>query len=1544
MTRIVALFGLLALLGMAALAQDPASEAPATEGDNGFILNFIQTRISRPGRQIRLYGVEGALSSRARVASLTVADDRGVWLELTGVEIDWRRVALLRRRVEINRLAAESVSVLRRPEPSPPTLADRLPELDAQPFSLPELPVSVRVAALELPRVELAAPVLGQAATLGATGAADLARGELDASLDVRRLDGAGGELTLALDFSNATQALDIALRLAEPEGGVVATLLDIEGRPAIDLSLRGAGPLDALDVDFAFDAGGARVATGKAELRGTPDGLGFAVDLGGELTPVVPAPYRAFFAGETTVAVAGVKLAAGGLRLDRLALRGAELELTGALETAADGFPRNLTLSGRLGHPLGPAVLLPVPGAATRVNSAVLDLAYGQGQRWTGAVTLDRLAAGEIEVEDLTLTLGGLAENLDDPARRNLTVAIEGVATGVGSQNPDIAAALGTRIELFVDAELPPGGPLRIRRAQATGNGASLFAAGDLRGTAFDGRLALRLADLAPASGVAGRHLAGAVALRLDGSVDPLSGAFDLALEGTADDLRLGVPPLDGLFAGATTLGGRVARDAEGFRTDGFRLANPQLELTSSGRITRGVADLVVDGRLTDLAALDPRAQGALTVTARATGTGRPFALRLVAVVPEGRLLDRRLAGARLGFDGEVNGVDVRGALRGGATLGDQPVALTADLELDGPSRALRDLAVEVGPNTLTGDVAQAAGDVVRGTLSLIAPDLAPLAALALTEASGAVDATITFGPATVGQGVSVGARARDVAAAGARLGALDLDATVTDALGAPLVQGELSVEGMVVAGFDVTRLAATAEQTGPDAMRVTADARFAAGAEAQMAGALSRLPGGFAATLDTLSLRQDAVSAQLSAPATVTVTEGVARLTPLALDLAGGRLTARGEIGESFDVAVELERLPLSLANTVQSSLGLDGVVGGRLRVTGPRADPDASFELSGEGVASAATRAAGLPAAQLTATGRTADRRLRIDARASAAGAEARVTGSAPLGQGALELDVELAGLPLQTLDRVAGGRGLAGAASGRAEVRGSVAAPVVRFDLRGTEVSAQPLRDAAITPLAVAATGEFARNSVTLSRLDVSNGQGVSIAASGRAPLRGPGLDVRASGSLPLAAANAFLAERSAQASGLVRFDVTAGGALARPRLAGSASLSGGTFVDPLTNVRLVDIAADAGFEGQAVTLRSFRAAVPAGGAITASGTVSLASGNPADLTARFDGVRYTDGSFVSTTLDGELRARGPLTGGGGVLSGRIDLGRTEISVTEGLGGNALQVLDEVRHVATPPGVAQTLLRARVGEPSMPQASGRRGFVTDIRVSAPNQIFVRGRGLDVELGGALTLTGPLDDLAPVGQFDLRRGRIEVLGQRIEFEQGSLTLTGNLNPQIYFVARTRAEDVTAIVTVSGRVSSPEIAFSSDPPLPEDEVLARVIFGRSVSRLSPFQLAQLASAAADLAGGGGGGGLLSRLRGAIGFDDLDIVTEESGETALRAGRYIDDNIYLDVEADTAGDTRAQINLEINDNFTLRGSVATNGNSTLGVFFERDY
>ena len=150
--------------------------------------------------------------------------------------------------------------------------------------------------------------------------------------------------------------------------------------------------------------------------------------------------------------------------------------------------------------------------------------------------------------------------------------------------------------------------------------------------------------------------------------------------------------------------------------------------------------------------------------------------------------------------------------------------------------------------------------------------------------------------------------------------------------------------------------------------------------------------------------------------------------------------------------------------------------------------------------------------------------------------------------------------------------------------------------------------------------------------------------------------------------------------------------------------------------------------------------------------------------------------------------------------------------------------------------------------------------------------------------------------------------------------------------------------ASGATVTVAVIGLATNPKFNFSSSPALPQDEVLARLVFGRSLSNLSPLQIAQLADAAAQLAGGGGSTSLLETLRSRIGVDDLDLKTDEKGGTAVSAGKYLNDRTYVTIEkGDKAGSGKVTIDLDVGRGVKLRGEAGEAG-AKGGIFYEREY
>jgi translocation and assembly module TamB len=288
----------------------------------------------------------------------------------------------------------------------------------------------------------------------------------------------------------------------------------------------------------------------------------------------------------------------------------------------------------------------------------------------------------------------------------------------------------------------------------------------------------------------------------------------------------------------------------------------------------------------------------------------------------------------------------------------------------------------------------------------------------------------------------------------------------------------------------------------------------------------------------------------------------------------------------------------------------------------------------------------------------------------------------------------------------------------------------------------------------------------------------------------------------------------------------------------------------------------------------------------------------------------------------------------------VLSGVINLARTVITVPNKLPGSLSEL--GVQHKNAPAAVKE---QDRALRPAGGGASGSGAVTLDLTINAPNEIFVQGRGVDAELGGSLKLTGPTSSPQAVGQFTLRRGRLEILGKRLNFTEGSLSFSGSLVPYLNLVAESTASDATVTITVSGEATNPKFIFSSVPALPEDEVLARLIFGRSMSNLSPLQIAQLASAAAQLAGVGGSTSLLQNLRNAIGIDDLDVTTDEKGGTAVSAGKYLNDRTYLSLEkGEKPGSGKARIDLNVGRGVKLRGEASDAGEAKGGIFYEKEY
>lgn len=165
---------------------------------------------------------------------------------------------------------------------------------------------------------------------------------------------------------------------------------------------------------------------------------------------------------------------------------------------------------------------------------------------------------------------------------------------------------------------------------------------------------------------------------------------------------------------------------------------------------------------------------------------------------------------------------------------------------------------------------------------------------------------------------------------------------------------------------------------------------------------------------------------------------------------------------------------------------------------------------------------------------------------------------------------------------------------------------------------------------------------------------------------------------------------------------------------------------------------------------------------------------------------------------------------------------------------------------------------------------------------------------------------------------------------LGKSLEIEEGRIALAGGFNPTVRIVAVSEQTDATISLTVEGGLDDLEVILSSDPELPEDEVLAQLLFGRDISSISPLQAIQLANTVRSLSSGGGGG--------------LFMLTNDGGGTGLTTGGYLNENLYTEIGVDSEGKSTIDLNLDVNDKVTIKGRVNSDNETGVGIFFQRDY
>lgn len=495
----------------------------------------------------------------------------------------------------------------------------------------------------------------------------------------------------------------------------------------------------------------------------------------------------------------------------------------------------------------------------------------------------------------------------------------------------------------------------------------------------------------------------------------------------------------------------------------------------------------------------------------------------------------------------------------------------------------------------------------------------------------------------------------------------------------------------------------------------------------------------------------------------------------------------------------------------------------------------------------------------------------------------------------------------------------------------DLRGTLAAPEGTLRLTGRGLKATTGSAGALPPADIDANAILAPNTAQLDA-HVTAGSAVRLALSGTAPLQpAKPFALRLNGNADLAVIDPVLNANGRSARGQATIDLALGGTLATPQATGTVRLAKGDVQDFVQGTHITDLNGMIQAEGN--VLRIAQLSGKAGsGTISVAGTVGVLQSNmPVSLTVTAHAAQLLASDLLNATADVDLNLHGELTGNL-AASGEIRVAAANINIPDSL----------------PQSVAVLNVR-RAGEKPPPPPTRNLTVGLALTINAPEQVFVRGRGLDAEMGGKLKIGGTAAAPTIDGGFTLRHGTFSLAGQTLNFTSGKVGfggtgLAGKLDPSLDFVAQSSTSALTATLTVTGYADAPKLKLSSTPDLPQDEILGQLLYGQGTQQLSPFQLVALAQAAASF--GGGGGNPLASVRGKLGLDRLSVNTasgSSSSGATVEAGKYVANGVYVGAKQGTSGGSQAQVQIDLTKHFKVQTTLGTGGTPATGITPQND-
>lgn len=231
-----------------------------------------------------------------------------------------------------------------------------------------------------------------------------------------------------------------------------------------------------------------------------------------------------------------------------------------------------------------------------------------------------------------------------------------------------------------------------------------------------------------------------------------------------------------------------------------------------------------------------------------------------------------------------------------------------------------------------------------------------------------------------------------------------------------------------------------------------------------------------------------------------------------------------------------------------------------------------------------------------------------------------------------------------------------------------------------------------------------------------------------------------------------------------------------------------------------------------------------------------------------------------------------------------------------------------------------------------------------LLNNLRIDLGDDFTLRGRGLDAQLSGAVTLLGLTQYLPHTeGTIRIKKGTYTAYGQVLNITRGVIAFTGPIdNPGLNIRAMRNApssndsiiksnaeaassndavtgsnfsqtttsavQNVNAGVEITGNGLNPAVKLVSEPNVPDTEKLSWLLLGHGTNQAGSRDFAMLSLAAGAVLSDENSLPLQTKLARAAGLDELSFGGADADSASLTFGKRLSSKLYLSYQKSVSG------------------------------------